>query len=190
MKTLYENETITGDDFSDIDEIANVEFIDCTIEKVNLFEKKLTDCIFTNCTFSNVNMAMSKLPGTQMNKARFENCKIMGIDFSQCRNFLFEVSFYSCILDFSSFENMKMQNTEFIDCSMKGVDLVGTNLEKSKFMNCNLEDAIFIRTNLKEADLSTAYNFIIPPTQNFLKKAIFSESNLSGLLHEFDIRLV
>lgn len=190
MKTLYENETISQEEFEDIDEITGVEFVDCTIEKVNLFEKKLTDCIFANCTFSNTNMAMSKLYDTQLNKVRFENCKIMGVDFSHCRKFLFEINFYSCILDFCSFENMKMPSTEFVDCSMKGVDLAGATLEKSKFMNTDLEDAIFLKTNLKEADFSTAFNYNIAPTQNYLKKAIFSETNLSGLLSEFGIVLV
>jgi len=190
MKTLYENETITQEEFENRDEIIGIEFIDCNIEKVNLFEVKLTDCIFTNCTFSNVNLAMSKLYDTQLNKVRFELCKIMGVNFSHCRKFLFEVNFYNCILDFCSFENMKMQNTEFIDCSMKGVDMAGANLEKSKFMNVDFEDAIFLRTNLKETDFSTAFNFVIAPTQNFLKKAVFSQANLSGLLQEFNIEIV
>lgn len=190
MKTLYEYETISQDVFEDIDEIAGIEFADCVIDKVNLFEKKLSDCIFTNCTFSNVNLAMSKLYDTQLSKVRFEHCKIMGVDFSHCRKFLFEVGFYNCILDFCSFENMKMANTEFINCSMKSVDMAGAKLEKSKFMNCDLEDAIFLKTNLREADFSTAFNFSIAPTQNYLKKAVFSEANLSGLLNEFDIVLV
>lgn len=190
MKKLYENETIKQADFDGSDEITGIEFIDCNIEKINLFEKKLTGCIFSNCTFSNVNMAMSKLYDTQLNKVKFELCKIMGVNFSHCRKFLFEVNFYNCILDFSSFENMKMQNTQFVNCSMKGVDLAGANLEKSKFMNVNFEDAIFLRTNLKEADFSTSYNFVIAPTQNQLIRAIFSQANLSGLLQEFNIEIV
>lgn len=190
MKTLYENEKIRQEDFENSDEITGTEFVDCVFENINLFEKQLTDCVFTDCTFSNTNLSMTKLFDCQLNKVKFENCKMIGVDFGVCRKFLFEVNFYNCILDFCSFENMKMPDTDFFDCSMKGVDLAGANLENSKFRNTDLEDAVFLRTNLKKADLSTAFNFIIAPTQNFLRNAVFSEVNLSGLLHEFDIKLV
>lgn len=133
---------------------------------------------------------MCKLNNTQLNDVKFENCKLMGVDFSRCPGFLFEVNFTDCILDFCSFEKLKMANTTFRKCSMKGVDLAGTQLPNSLFHQVNLEEATFANTNLKEANLSTAYNFTISPTQNNLKKAIFSENNLSGLLREFSITIV
>ena len=133
---------------------------------------------------------MCKLSNTQLNDVKFENCKLMGVDFSRCPGFLFEVNFTDCILDFCSFEKLKMANTTFRKCSMKGVDLAGTQLPNSLFHQVNLEEATFANTNLKEANLSTDYNFTISPTQNNLKKAIFSENNLSGLLREFSITIV
>lgn len=189
MTRIYENQTITQNTFLEAG-MYSIEYFECTIERCNLFEQELTDCIFSNCTFKDCDFSMCKLTNTQMNDVRFENCKVMGVDFSRCPGFLFEVNFADCILDFCSFEKLKMANTSFRKCSMKGVDLVGTQLQNSLFHQVNLEEATFFNTNLKEANLSTAHNFTISPTQNNIRKAIFSENNLSGLLHEFGISIV
>jgi len=190
IRKLYENESITPDTFEGAGEISGIEFIDCTINNCIFFEWQIIDCIFTNCTFTDVNMAMCKLNDTQLNKVTFQNCKIMGVNFNLCRRFLFEVGFNNCILDYSSFEKIKMNGTEFTDSSLKGVDFAESSLEKAIFNNTNLEDTIFFKTNLKGADLSLAYNYRISPTQNNLKKAIFSENGLTGLLSEFDILII
>ena len=189
MNKIYENQTITQDLFLEED-TSGIEYFECIIDGCTLFEYVFTNCIFSNCTFSNCDLSMCKLNNTQMNDVKFDNCKVLGVDFSRCPGFLFEVNFTDCILDFCSFEKLKMANTSFKKCSMKGVDLVGTQLQNSLFHQTNLEEATFTNTNLKEANLSTAYNFTISPTQNNLKKAIFSENNLSGLLHEFGITIV
>ena len=186
---LFENQKITSSEFPD-NLASGTDFIDCTIEKCNLFERDLTSVNFTNGTFANCDLSMSKLSNTQLNNVIFKDCKMMGIDFSKCIGFLFEVHFYNCILDFCSFEHLKMQGTTFKDSSMKGVDLTGSNLQKSFFLNTDLFDARFSHTNLKECDLSLAYNFTISPTQNNIKKAIFSENNISGLLNEFGIKII
>lgn len=189
MYTIYENTTLGQKDFQS-NEILNIEAIDCTVDMCELSEKLLLNNTFNNCTFSNCNLSLSKFNNVQFNNVIFNNCKILGVDFSKCTGFLFEVYFYDSVLDFSSFENMKMLETIFSKSSMKGVDFSGTNLQKSIFRDVDLQDAIFSRTNLKESDLSTAVNFRISPTQNYLKKAIFSEKSLSGLLDEFDLRVV
>lgn len=186
---LFENEKITPTQFP-VDPPSGTEFVDCNIEKCNLFERNLSSLNFTNCTFNHCDLSMSKLPDTQLNNVIFRDCKIMGVDFSKCTGFLFEVHFYNCIIDFCSFENLKMQGTIFKDTSMKGVDLTGTNLQKSSFVNTDLLDAHFAHTNLKECDLSSAYNFLISPNQNNIKKSVFSENNISGLLSEFGIKII
>lgn len=187
--TLFENQHITPAEFPD-NALSGTDFVDCTIEKCNLFERELSNLNFTNCTFSNCDLSMVKLLNTQLNNVIFKDCKIMGVDFSKCTGFLFEVHFFNCILDFGSFENLKMQNTTFKDTSMKGVDLTGANLQKSAFLNTDLLDARFAHTNLKECNMSLAYNFTISPTQNNIKKATFSENNINGLLHEFGIKII
>ncbi|OQA01530.1 MAG: hypothetical protein BWY70_00347 [Bacteroidetes bacterium ADurb.Bin408] len=44
-----------------------------------------------------------------------------------------------------------------------------------------------MRTNLEKADLRTAFNYIIDPELNHIKKARFSLRGISGLLAKYNI---
>lgn len=114
----------------------------------------------------------------------------MGIQFFRCNKFLFDVTFDSCILDYSSFAEMKIPKTPFRKCSLKGVDFSKATLEQAKFDESNLVETIFSSTNLKGVDFSTAHNYIIDPRDNFLKNAKFSRDGLWGLLTNLGIKIV
>jgi len=98
--------------------------------------------------------------------------------------------FESCILDNAIFFKKKNKKAVFKDCSMIETDFTEADLSDAKFENCNLHRAFFERTILKSADFSTAYNFIIDPDNNDIKKAKFSAQGLPGLLAKYDIRIV
>ena len=70
------------------------------------------------------------------------------------------------------------------------MDFTGTNLESAVFDDCDLENAIFEQTNLEKADLRSARNYTIDPTQNRLKKAKFSRSEIHGLLSNYNIDVI
>ena len=70
---------------------------------------------------------------------------------------------------------------------MEQVDLSEADLSKAKFQNCDLSGAVFYNTNLEAADLQTSHNFSIDPENNKLQKAIFSTTNVSGLLDKYKI---
>ena len=55
------------------------------------------------------------------------------------------------------------------------------------FDRCDMERTSFFRTNLEKADLSTSFHFIIDPAENRLKKAVFSEAGLRGLVAQWGI---
>jgi uncharacterized protein YjbI with pentapeptide repeats len=131
-----------------------------------------------------------KLSGTTLNNAKFTNCKILGVTFSECIDFLFSVSFNNCILDYSSFQNKKMHKTSFKDSSLKGVNFTQTDLSTSAFTKCDLESAIFNQSNLSSVDFSNANNFSIDPELNRLKKAKFSLQSLPSLLSKHTIKVV
>jgi uncharacterized protein YjbI with pentapeptide repeats len=63
-------------------------------------------------------------------------------------------------------------------------------LSNAVFQNCDLTGAVFDQTVLEGADLRSALNFTIDPLRNRLKKAVFSRSNLEGLLAGFNLKLV
>ena len=181
-----------------------------TFEKIIYIGKKISyrefeDCIFKNCDFSNsdfskntfmdcefidCNLAMTNLTGTSLKTVNFKNCKLLGIQFEKCDDFLFNVNFRECVLDYSSFKNKKMSKTTFNSCSMKEVNFTGVTLSNSVFENCNLDNAIFNETQLKEVDFTTAYNFKIDPEFNPMKKAKFSAQGIIGLLDKYDIKII
>ena len=133
---------------------------------------------------------MLKLNSTFLQSVTFKNCKILGVNFSECQDFLFSVSFQSCMLDYVSFAGKKMVKTSFAKCSLKQADFTQTNLSGSAFGDCDLMDAVFARTNLTEAKLDTAYNYTIDPEINILKKASFSINGVAGLLSKYGIKIV
>jgi uncharacterized protein YjbI with pentapeptide repeats len=132
---------------------------------------------------------MMQLSGTSLKTVLFKNCKLLGIQFQSCADFLFSVSFQDCALDYSSFANKKMPKTKFNSCSMKEVFFIGTNLSNSVFENSNLAGAIFNDTQLTAVDFTTAYNYKIDPEFNPMKKAKFSTQGIVGLLDKYDIKI-
>jgi uncharacterized protein YjbI with pentapeptide repeats len=180
-----------------------------TFEKVSFIDKKVNnrefeDCVFKNCDFSNsnfsnntfmdcefidCNLSMIQLSGTSLKTIHFKECKLLGIQFQECTDFLFSVNFQDCVLDYSSFANKKMPKTSFNSCSIKEVSFIGTNLTNSVFDNCNLENAIFNETQLAGVNFMTARSFTIDPEFNPMRKAKFSTQGIVGLLDKYDIKI-
>ena len=180
-----------------------------TFEKVNFINKKVNNrefegCVFKNCDFSNsdfsnntfidceffdCNLSMTNLRGTGLKTVDFINCKLLGILFNECDDFLFNVSFEECVLDYASFANKKMLKTKFMNSSLKEVTFIGANLSNCVFENSNLEGAIFNDTQLAAADFTLAQNFKIDPEFNPMRKAKFSTQGIDGLLDKYDINI-
>lgn len=185
-------------------------YIHQTFEKENYFGRKITDrefdgCIFKNCDFSNCdfsgtifldcefincNMGMMTVNKTGFKTVTFKTCKVLGIQFHECDDFLFNVRFEDSILDYCSFSNKKMPKTNFVNSSLKEVVFTGTDLSYAIFENVNLERAIFNETQLKNADFRTAYNYSIDPEFNPMQKAKFSMQGIPGLLDKYDIKIL
>lgn len=159
----------------------------CTFSKCDFTKARIASCIFNDCTFADCNLSMTDLSHSTLNNVSFKNCKILGVNFSKCHDFIFEVNFVDCVLDYSSFEKRKMSKTIFKKSSLKGVDFGLADLKQSKFIDTDLNEAIFYETNLQEVNFSTAYNYIIDPDQNNIKKARFSREGLTGLLSKYNI---
>ncbi|MDY8135693.1 pentapeptide repeat-containing protein [Aquimarina sp. 2201CG5-10] len=185
----------------------NEPIIDQTFESYNFSGKKLPareydNCVFTNCDFTNTdisvvtflecrfetcNFGSLMMKKTSFQEVTFIDCKMLGLDFSNCNDFLFSVQFDSCNLDYATFYNFQMKNTIFNDCSLKIVDFTETDLSGTAFNNCNLSEAVFSNTILQKADFRTAVNYTIDPESNNIKKAKFKVSGLLGLLTKYDL---
>ena len=161
-------------------DFEGIEFKQCIFSTLAGFS--FTDCVFTSCNLGNVSVA-----NTKMQDVNFKDCKLIGINFYEIKDFGFAIQFEGCILDYASFDKKKMAKTTFTNCKMHGVNFTGTDLSKSILDNCDLVDAVFSETNLSGADFTSSHGFHINPTLNTMKKAKFSPENIRGLLTAFDI---
>jgi len=169
--------------------INNREFEDCVFKNCDFSNSDFSYNAFVDCEFIDCNLSMTQLAGSDLKTVHFRNCKLLGIQFQSCNDFLFTVNFEECILDYSSFANKKMPKTQFNSCSAKEVTFIGANLTNAIFENCNLDNAIFNDTQLAGADFRTAYNYKIDPEYNPMKKAKFSNAGIVGLLDKYDIKI-
>lgn len=169
--------------------VNNREFEDCIFKNCDLSNSDFSYSSFMDCEFIDCNLTMTKLLGSNLKGIQFKNCKLLGILFEECDDFLFNVDFQECVLDYCSFANKKMSKTKFHFCSLKEVGFIGANLTSCVFDNSNLDGAIFNNTQLAGADFSKAINFKIDPEFNPMKKAKFSTEGVLGLLDKYDIKI-
>jgi fluoroquinolone resistance protein len=182
----HENKTFEKINFSGKD-LKNREFEKCTFQQCDFSNSNLSDNRFSDCIFLNCNLAMAKLFNTGLRTVSFKDCKLIGINFNDTEDFLFGVKFENCMLDYASFMGKKLPGTTFGNSSLKMVNFSASNLTGCIFDRTDLLGATFNKTNLSKADLSSAYNFIIDPELNTLKKARFSMQGMVGLLAKYDL---
>ncbi|MFC3160186.1 pentapeptide repeat-containing protein [Chryseobacterium arachidis] len=97
--------------------------------------------------------------------------------------------FEGCLLNNSIFYKTNIKKTLFKNSKLTEVDFAECDLSNSVFSHCDFAGAVFDRTNLEKADFRTSMNYSIDPSQNRLKKAKFSLSEILGLLRQFDIEI-
>lgn len=163
-------------------EYDNCTFINCNLEGIHASNIQFVECEFIDCNFSN-----TILKDTAFKDVHFINCKLIGVQFHEIDSFLVQLSFKECQLNYSSFYQLKIPNTKFIDCNLEEVDFTETNLLSSSFSLCNLKNTVFDNTFIENTDFRTALNFDINPDRNKLKGAKFSKENVVGLLSTYKI---
>ena len=165
-------------------------FNECTFKGIDFTEISFFGCDFIQCEFQQCNFSMVKFGYIGFDDTYFKNCKLIGADFTATKDFLFNVHFSDCILDYVAFMKKKSRKSKFNNCSMKGTDFSEADLTLSSFTKCDLSGAVFMRTILNQVDFLEAYNFTIDPEQNQMRKARFGTDGLSGLLHKYGIVVI
>lgn len=169
--------------------ITDTEFDSCVFKNCNFSHCDLSNNDFLDCRFESCNLSMVKAGNTAMRNAEFLNCKVVGLDFSRCAEFLFAVGFKNCTLNYSSFFKRKLKKTIFDECIIREANFTEADLAGVSFTNCDLLNTVFNHTNLGGADLTTAINYSISPEFNNIKKAKFSLLGIRGLLDNYDITI-
>lgn len=182
------DKTFEGEDFS-VKGLPKGEYDNCTFVRCNFSRTDLSGTDFFECDFSYCDLSMAKPVNTGFQDVVFKDCKLLGIPFDGCNDFLLAFRFENCSLDFSTFYKLKLKAIRFKDCNLEGVDFTECDLRDSVFEDCDLTGAVFENTILENADLRTAFNFSIDPEINHLRKAKFSLQGASGLLGKYGIVL-
>ncbi len=159
----------------------------CSFIQCNFNSADLSGVRFVNCRFEGCDLSLAKLKNSSLQEVKFVNCKLLGVLFSECRKFMLDLDFDSCILKLSLFSGLKLKNTRFRNCDMQEADFSEADLSGALFDGSDLLLAIFFHTNLETADFRAAFNYSINPETNRLGKARFSIPGVTGLLDTYGI---
>jgi uncharacterized protein YjbI with pentapeptide repeats len=177
----FEEETFVGGSFPGLD-LRRKRFARCRFEAVGMDQALLQEAVLDECTFVRCDLSMASVAECSFRDVRFENTKLMGVNWTVARDLLFDVSFAECVLSYGVFADRKMRKTDLVDCTAHEVDFSGADLTEANFSGTDLRDAVFYRTKLAHANLSSALNYRISPADNRLNKTRFSmEAGLDTL---------
>ena len=98
------------------------EYENCSFHHCDLSNTNLSGATFSECDFVNCNLSLAKLGQTGFREVQFRECKMLGLHFEDCNQFLFAVSFENCVLNLSLFNKLKLPKTKFIRCNLHEVD--------------------------------------------------------------------
>ena len=167
-------------------ELREKEFYKCEFVKCNFLKSNLYNCDFEDCSFKNCDISLWKLKNSKLIDVVFTECKLIGVDWTEVVKPL-KANFYDSILNNNSFYALNLNLIKMINCNLIDVDFTDAVLTKAKFCNSDLNGSIFNNSNLMQADFSDAKNYYINPTQNKIKKAVFTLPEALTLLSSFDL---
>jgi uncharacterized protein YjbI with pentapeptide repeats len=165
------------------------EYENCSFTGCDFSNTGLSDVYFVDCSFTGCNLSLATLNKTSFRDVKFKDCKMLGLRFDQCNEFGLSFGFDGCVLNHSSFYQVRAKKTVFKNCQLQEADFTQCDLTEAVFDNCELSGAMFDNTILEKADLRTSYNYIINPETNRIRKAKFSLQGVAGLLYEYGIEI-
>lgn len=116
-----------------------------------------------------------------MSNAVFENCKLLGIQWTSLTS-LMSPTFKESSLAYSNFSGLKLKKNKFLNCQLLDVEFSLADISECDFSGSNFLNARFHETNLSKSDFRNATNYQIDPTANRVKGAQFSLPDAIGLL--------
>lgn len=169
------------------------EFVHCNFINCNFSSSSFIDCQFIDCQFENCNLTMIHVNGTNFMDVTFVGSKLIGILWyeSQKRNYSLSMvlRFKESFIDYSSFFGMDLRKSTFENTTAIEVDFSEANLSKVRLNKVNLSGATFNKTNLKETNFTTATDFVLDPSTNQVRGAIFSMPEAMNLLYAFGVKI-
>jgi fluoroquinolone resistance protein len=173
--------------------INRVDFDTCTFTKCSFHETAFHACKFQHCTFLDCDLSLVNFTDSSFLEVVFKKTNLISIDWTKTslskKNYLKQVDFFECVLNYSTFVGISLKNTSFTHCIAHEVDFSDADLTKTDCKYTDFMNSRFANTNLNEADFSGAINYLIAVTNNNIKKARFSMPEALSLLSTLDIVL-
>lgn len=189
----YENESFRNEEFEN-EIFSGFEFQDCEFINCNFASAAFDKSLFISCAFTECDLSLLKVDGSIFKDVQFYKSKVIGVNWAAANwrgNTLIQIqktlSFIDCVLNYSYFSGLDMENVQIENCIAHEVNFAEANLKGANLRKTDLEKSIFQQTSLEEADLMGASNYIISPASNKLKKAKFSMPEAMSLLYSMDI---
>lgn len=197
-KQIPDRNEFFEESFSNVD-IANTllegkSFESCSFIKCSFNEAVLSKCKFVDCDFRSCDVSNAKLAGTKFIGAVFEECKLLGVDWTKAEWPRYvapgKLAFKKSLLDYSNFFGLSLPELIMEECRVVGADLREADFTKASFVYSVFTETLFGKTTLAKADFSEATGYAIDIGENVIKGAIFTRSEALGLLYGQDIELV
>jgi len=115
--------------------------------------------------------------------------QIVGINFYNCDQLLFDCCFYKTRLQNCNFSDLKMKKARFIGCTIDECDFENAFLVESKFDDSIFRGTLFHNCNLERASFFEAKGYEIDPRVNNIKKAVFSVPDVLSLIECFGVEI-
>ena len=96
------DETYKGVDFS-VQKMKGTEYDGCVFDTCIFSSHNFSNISFLDCTFENCNFTQVVMKKIALKEVVFQNCKLVGVDFSEVDDLLFSVIFKNSTLEYSTF---------------------------------------------------------------------------------------
>ncbi len=184
--SFIENQTFKSEDEVVFQE---AEFVNCTFLSIDASNSIFNTAKFEDCIFDSCNLSNCKWNDAQLQNVRFSNCKMIGNSFEGAKPFLLEIHFKDCAVNLSSFYGLTLKECSLLKSNFSECEFSDGNFSGSNFQESIFSGAVFLNTNLADCDFRYCLDYAIDPVQNRIKQAKFSASEISGLLHSFQIKI-
>lgn len=164
-------------------------FEDCNFSSCVFDQISFEDVIFTSCIFIKCSFIMTSLNGTTMNDVFFNKCRLMGLNFTNCNEFLLNISFEQTILENIFISDKKLKKLKLSDCKLKDCDFMRIDFLQSNFSNSDFTNVTFSDCNLEKADFRASSGYFINPETNKIKNALFSLPEAQSFLTFLNIKI-
>jgi len=194
----FENNHYLSERFSNITDVSkriiNKEFEECTFKNCDFSETTVSDCKFIDCHFIKCNLSLVDFSGTRLIDVFFEECKIIGVDWTNVQwpevKLSSPVTFYNCILNDSTFFGLNLEELNLENCKLHDVDFREGVFREANFQYCDFTNSLFNNTDLTGSNFIEAINYRIDILFNEIKRCQFTSTEAIRLLDSLGIELV